>query len=135
MNIDSLFSLPARSNSAVASEIRAALNDLRRRPLTFAAGCGCAVSFSAISTREFEELLVFHVTERWRAIGPDGEGALPPVPDPSQINGLDALLDWVLALESAGKPAECRALLEEIRRSIASFVRQCSNHRMKAENV
>lgn len=135
MNIDSLFSLPARSNSAVAAEIRAALNDLRRRPLTFAAGCGCAIAFSAISTRDFEELLVFHVSERWRAIKPDSEGALPSVPDPSQIHGLDELLDWVVTLERAGKPAECRAMLEEIRRSIASFVRQCSNHRMKAENV
>jgi hypothetical protein len=135
MSIDALFSLPARSNSGVASEIRGTFNDLRRRPLTLAAGCGCAAAFSAISTRDFEELLVFHVSERWRAIGLDGEGALPSVSDPSQINGLDELLDWVLTLESAGKPAECRALLEEIRRSITSFVRQCSNHRMKAENV
>jgi hypothetical protein len=135
MSIDALFSPPARNNSGVASEIRSTFNDLRRRPLTLAAGCGCAVAFSAISIRDFEELLVFHVSERWRAIGRNGEEAVSAVSDPAPINGLDELLDWVLTLESAGRPAECRALLEEIRRSITSFVRQCSNHRMKAENV
>ncbi len=135
MDIDSLFSLPVRSNWDVASDIRATLNELRRRPLTLGAGCGCAVAFAAISTRDFEELLVFHVSERWRAIGTDGEDTLPSAPDPSQIHGLDELLDWVLTWERAGKASECRAMLEEIRRSITSFVRQCSIHRLKAENV
>lgn len=135
MDIDSLFSVPVRSISDLASDIRGTFDELRRRPLTLGVGCGCAVAFSAVSIRDFEDLLVFHVSERWRAIGTRGGDAQASVPDPARINGLEELVDWVLSLERAGRATECRAILEEIRRSIASFVRQCSVHRLKAENV
>jgi hypothetical protein len=129
MSLDSLFPSAPRSNPELAAEIRRALNDLRRRPLMFGAGCGCGVAFSAVSAREFEEILVFHVTERWRPTTP-GNNDTPVV-----VNDVEGLLDLVLALDRAGKATECRAMLEEIRRSVLSFVQQCSRHGFKAENV
>jgi hypothetical protein len=136
MNLDALFSKPVQSNADLALAIRSGLNDLRRRPMTFAAGCGCAVSFSAISVRDFEEALVFHVTETWRAsrATPAGDDA-PALPEASQIRGVDELLDQVMTLDRVQTATQCRGLLEDISRSLTSFVQQCSTHRLKAENV
>jgi hypothetical protein len=137
MIIDSLFAASARrdaplGNPELAAKIRGAIDGLRRRPVIFGAGCGCAGAFSAISIRDFEEALVFHVSERWRAIRPNTDDTLP---DPSRLDGLDALLDWALALETTGMPGECRTVVEEIDKSLVSFARQCARHGFKAEDV
>jgi hypothetical protein len=134
MNLDALFSVPVQSNADMALAIRRDLNDLRRRPMTFAAGCGCSVSFSAISLRDFEEALVFHITEQWRT-SQTGVEAAPALSEAAQIHGVDELLDQVLKLDRDATATQCRGLLEEIGRSITSFVQQCSTHRLKAESV
>ena len=123
---------PDQNNPELASTIRGTFNDLRRRPIIFGAGCGCATAFSAISVRDFEEALVFHVSERWRSIRPRDDAALP---DPSPADGIEALLDWALAVENAGAAEACRAILNEMERSIASFAQQCARHGFKAEDV
>jgi hypothetical protein len=136
MNLDALFSVPVQSNADLALAIRRDLNDLRRRPMTFAVGCGCAVSFSAISVRDFEEALVFHITERWRTSRTTlADKAAPALSEAAQIRGVDELLDQILTLDRNATAPQCRGLLEEISRSITSFVQQCSTHRLKAENV
>src|ERR1700730_12649743 len=102
MKLDALFSVPVQSNAELALAIRGRLNDLRRRPMTFAAGCGCAVSFSAISVRDFEEALVFHITETWRASRAAlADDDAPVLPEATQIRGVDELLDQVLTLDRA----------------------------------
>jgi hypothetical protein len=136
MDLDALFSVPVQSNADLALAIRRSWDDLRRRPMTFAAGCGCAVSFSAISVRDFEEALVFHVAERSRTSGATpADHAAPALPEASRIGGLDELLDQVLMLDRADTATQCHGFLEEINRSINSFIQQCSTHKFRAENV
>ena len=136
MNLDALFSVPVQSNAELARAISRSLDELRRRPMTFAAGCGCAVSFTAISVRDFEEALVFHISERARASKATlASDAAPILPEAPEARGLDELLDRILTLDRAETAMQCRGLLEEISRSITSFVRQCSTHGLKAENV
>jgi hypothetical protein len=134
MNLDALFSVPVQSNAELALAIRHSLDELRRRPMTFAAGCGCAMNFTAISVRDFEEALLFHISERARAATSTGDAA-PMLPGASEARGLDELLDRILTLDRADTAMQCRGLLEEISRSITSFVRQCSTHGLRAENV
>lgn len=136
MNLDALFSVPVQSNAELALAIRRSLEDLRRRPMVFAAGCGCSVSFTAISVRDFEEALIFHIDERSRMSGATpAKDAAPALPEASQIRGLDELLDQILTLDRADTATQCRGLLEQISRSITSFARQCSTHGLRAENV
>jgi hypothetical protein len=132
MDLDALFSVPVQSNAELALAIRRSFDELRQRPVIFAAGCGCAVNFTALSVHDFEEALVFHMSDRARSSLAPSAGDAAAYRDASS---LDEVLDRILTLDRADTAARCRALLEEISRSIASFARQCSTHGMKAEIV
>jgi hypothetical protein len=123
MSMDSFFASVAPSTRALTGRVRGLIDGLRRNAPVLARGCGCLLPVTAVSVRDFEEALLLHVTERARVLDLDAGLGVPDVAN------LDDFLDWIERRGGETRAQSlCRALLEEMQRSLLSFSSQCAGH-------
>jgi hypothetical protein len=100
--------------------IRQLLDRMRRQPLALLAGCGCALPVAAVSLRDFEEAVVFHIQTRW-SLATGG-------PDEADLGGL---IDAIDRLPEADHRRQ--RILRELHESLRSYAQACTVHRFRAE--
>lgn len=101
--------------------IRQLLDRMRRQQVALVAGCGCALPIAAVSLRDFEKAVVFHIQTRWRlsTSAPDREASL------------EELIDAIDRLPEADHKRQ--RILREIHDSLRSYAQACTVHRFRAE--
>lgn len=113
--------------AALSQQMKATWSQLRRRPIALSASCGCSGGFGGLTTRDFEESLVFHLRERWRE-GPAGAAL-------ATFDTVDDIIDWAGAAADPQSADTRLDILQDMKRSIDSFAFTCAAHRFRAEAV
>jgi hypothetical protein len=126
-------------NQALSFDVRTLLDRIRQESVSFSMSCGVRGGILVNIKPRIEDALIlhmkiFHLKGRWKTMSfrtsVDEDRSVFAA---SGARDLDELINVVLNLDRPG--TECRKMLDELRRSLMSFVKQCATHRFGAAAV